>query len=224
MMACKPQTLEHIAIIDLLGIRRGIVALTKADIASPERIAAVEKGDQDGAERHVHRRDRHLAGLGADGAGHGCAEGAAFRCGARHRRPFRRGRLQARDRSLLHAYRNRRRRHGDRAFGCGARRRSYRRQPVRPDRTRARPACAEPRRRRRPRRRTLRAQSRGRRHHQRRHPSRRCGARSCASRADRSHRCEAASAARREEARGPVVSRPPASCGGRSGRAHRASR
>ena len=39
----KPQTLEHIAIIDLLGIRRGVVALTKADIASPERIAAVEK-------------------------------------------------------------------------------------------------------------------------------------------------------------------------------------
>ena len=40
---CKPQTLEHIAIIDLLGIRRGIVALTKADIVSPERVAAVEK-------------------------------------------------------------------------------------------------------------------------------------------------------------------------------------
>ena len=40
---CKPQTLEHIAIIDLLGIRRGLVALTKADIASLERIAAVEK-------------------------------------------------------------------------------------------------------------------------------------------------------------------------------------
>ena len=40
---CKPQTLEHIAIIDLLGIRRGLVALTKADIASPERIAGVEK-------------------------------------------------------------------------------------------------------------------------------------------------------------------------------------
>jgi selenocysteine-specific elongation factor len=40
---CKPQTLEHIAIIDLLGIRRGVVALTKADIVSPERITAVEK-------------------------------------------------------------------------------------------------------------------------------------------------------------------------------------
>ncbi len=36
----KPQTLEHLAIIDLLGIERGAVALTKADIASPERLAA----------------------------------------------------------------------------------------------------------------------------------------------------------------------------------------
>jgi selenocysteine-specific elongation factor len=36
-----PQTLEHLAIIDLLGIRRGLVAVTKADIASPERVADV---------------------------------------------------------------------------------------------------------------------------------------------------------------------------------------
>jgi selenocysteine-specific elongation factor len=32
-----PQTLEHLAIIDLLGVRHGVVALTKADLASPER-------------------------------------------------------------------------------------------------------------------------------------------------------------------------------------------
>lgn len=36
-----PQTLEHLAIIDLLGIKRGLVALTKTDIASPERVADV---------------------------------------------------------------------------------------------------------------------------------------------------------------------------------------
>jgi selenocysteine-specific elongation factor len=35
----KPQTLEHLAIIDLLGIGRGLVALTKADTATPERLA-----------------------------------------------------------------------------------------------------------------------------------------------------------------------------------------
>jgi selenocysteine-specific elongation factor len=37
---CKPQTLEHIAILDLLGVRRGLVALTKADAVSSGRIAA----------------------------------------------------------------------------------------------------------------------------------------------------------------------------------------
>ena len=36
-----PQTREHLAIVDLLGIERGLVALTKADLASPERRAAV---------------------------------------------------------------------------------------------------------------------------------------------------------------------------------------
>src|SRR5262245_31010629 len=30
-----PQTLEHLAIVDLLGIERGVVALTKADLAAP---------------------------------------------------------------------------------------------------------------------------------------------------------------------------------------------
>ena len=37
----KPQSLEHLAIIDLLGISRGAIALTKTDLASPERIAEV---------------------------------------------------------------------------------------------------------------------------------------------------------------------------------------
>jgi selenocysteine-specific elongation factor len=37
----KPQTLEHLVIIDLLGIKRGLVVLTKADIVTPERLADV---------------------------------------------------------------------------------------------------------------------------------------------------------------------------------------
>jgi selenocysteine-specific elongation factor len=37
----KPQTLEHLAIIDLLGIRRGLVALTKSDLVPSDRLAAV---------------------------------------------------------------------------------------------------------------------------------------------------------------------------------------
>jgi selenocysteine-specific elongation factor len=37
-----PQTREHLAIIDLLGIRRGAVALSKCDLATAERLAEVE--------------------------------------------------------------------------------------------------------------------------------------------------------------------------------------
>lgn len=37
-----PQTREHLAILQLLGVRRGVVALTKADRADAERIAEVE--------------------------------------------------------------------------------------------------------------------------------------------------------------------------------------
>src|ERR1700749_374294 len=36
-----PQTLEHLAIVDLLGIRHGMVALTKADLADAARRAEV---------------------------------------------------------------------------------------------------------------------------------------------------------------------------------------
>jgi selenocysteine-specific elongation factor len=36
-----PQTLEHLAILDLLRIGRGLIALTKADLATPERLAEV---------------------------------------------------------------------------------------------------------------------------------------------------------------------------------------
>ena len=39
----KPQTLEHLAIIDLLGIGRGLVALTKTDLVLPERLAVVAR-------------------------------------------------------------------------------------------------------------------------------------------------------------------------------------
>ncbi|MEW6747393.1 MAG: selenocysteine-specific translation elongation factor [Planctomycetota bacterium] len=36
-----PQTLEHFQILDLLGVRNGLVALTKIDLVSPERVAEV---------------------------------------------------------------------------------------------------------------------------------------------------------------------------------------
>ena len=37
-----PQTREHLAILDLLGVSRGIVAITKADLAGEDRLLAVE--------------------------------------------------------------------------------------------------------------------------------------------------------------------------------------
>src|SRR5512136_203972 len=36
-----PQTREHLAIIDLLGIPRGVVAITKSDLAEPEWIELI---------------------------------------------------------------------------------------------------------------------------------------------------------------------------------------
>ena len=38
-----PQTLEHLAILDLLGVDRGVVVLTKADLGSPESIERVAR-------------------------------------------------------------------------------------------------------------------------------------------------------------------------------------
>ena len=38
-----PQTLEHLAILDLLGINRGAVVITKVDLASPESIENVAR-------------------------------------------------------------------------------------------------------------------------------------------------------------------------------------
>ncbi|MBE7375269.1 selenocysteine-specific translation elongation factor [Pseudomonas lopnurensis] len=42
-----PQTREHLAIVELLGIRRAIVALTKIDRAEPQRIAEVRQQIED---------------------------------------------------------------------------------------------------------------------------------------------------------------------------------
>jgi selenocysteine-specific elongation factor len=38
-----PQTIEHLAIVDLLGVERGLVALTKTDLVSPERLSEAKR-------------------------------------------------------------------------------------------------------------------------------------------------------------------------------------
>jgi selenocysteine-specific elongation factor len=37
-----PQTREHLAIVDLLGLTQGVVALTKCDLVTPERLAEAQ--------------------------------------------------------------------------------------------------------------------------------------------------------------------------------------
>ena len=41
MTALMPQTREHLAILDLLGVRHGVVALTKRDIVDHDWLALV---------------------------------------------------------------------------------------------------------------------------------------------------------------------------------------
>jgi selenocysteine-specific elongation factor len=53
-----PQTLEHLAILDLLGTRRALIALTKIDLATPERLAEVEA--------HIRAATRSTTLAGAD--------------------------------------------------------------------------------------------------------------------------------------------------------------
>src|SRR5437763_7966574 len=39
-----PQTREHLAIVRLLGVKRGVVALTKRDLVEPAWLAEIERG------------------------------------------------------------------------------------------------------------------------------------------------------------------------------------
>ena len=52
-----PQTVEHLDILHLLGVRRGIFALTKIDVATPERIADV-----------THQIERLASGTSLEGS------------------------------------------------------------------------------------------------------------------------------------------------------------
>ena len=68
-----PQTIEHLAIVDLLGITHGIVALSKVDLVSPARreevaqdirehlsgtsLAGAEISSRFGRDRRRHRRE-----------------------------------------------------------------------------------------------------------------------------------------------------------------------
>src|SRR3954468_13929545 len=46
-----PQTREHLAILELLGVDRGVIALTKIDMVDDEWLALVEEDVRSGTER-----------------------------------------------------------------------------------------------------------------------------------------------------------------------------
>ena len=116
-----PQTREHLAIMDLLGLEHGVVALNKCDLVGEERLAAVtaEVAGRAGghgpgrAPRSCRSRPSPAKGLDA--------LGRAPRCGAgQQRRHAPAGRpLPPGRRPLLHAGRPRHGRHRHRAVGRG---------------------------------------------------------------------------------------------------------
>ena len=170
-----PQTREHLAIVDLLGIARGIVALTKADLrrgraarrsvaseiaerCSPARaLAGAEIVPRLDRDRRRHRR-----------AARAPVRGRRTRIGAARRRRAGSG-SRSTARFTLAGRRHGRDRHG--AVRRGRRRRSRDRQPVGARGARALDPRAEPPGRARRGRRALRAQS-GRRRHRARTRSR----------------------------------------------------
>ena len=136
-----PQTREHVQILQLLGIDRGVVALTKADLA-PGRVTEVGCAGARAAGADRARVGAAAAGVRGDRRGdRGIAAGAArARAATTRRRPV----SAPRGRSRLHA--DRRRSGGHRHAGRGT---HPRRGPAdavaaRHRTARARTACAEP--------------------------------------------------------------------------------
>ena len=183
-----PQTREHLAILDLLGLSRGLVALTKADLADEARRREVTAEIDGDAGRHLSERGRSHSGVCHDRRGHRRAWRAIGRPVPRDRDARGRWPLPTCGRSLLYAGRHRNGRDGDGPVRSRVDRRRGDDQPVRPRGARAVAACAEPRRGARPGRRALCLGPDRRRHHQGGDRPRRHRARSVAPCADQSHR------------------------------------
>ncbi len=63
-----PQTREHLAIIDLLGVDNGVVAITKADLADPDWIELVRE-ELGGLLEETSLAGRRSCRVGQDRAG-----------------------------------------------------------------------------------------------------------------------------------------------------------
>jgi Elongation factor Tu GTP binding domain len=107
-----PQTFEHLAIVDLLGVKRGVVALTKADLAAGAGArGGLSRRSPSPCEDDARGRRDHSA-LYRHGRGYRRSSRASFRCRPTHGSTFRAGSLSTRGRPLL--FPSRHRRSGDR--------------------------------------------------------------------------------------------------------------
>ena len=116
-----PQTEEHLDILHVLGVRRGIFVITKTDLVDARARRRGAGGDRDPLARHDARGCAGDAGLDRHRRGPGCAAGGD-RGAARAPVRGTEGRrlLPAAGRSRVRHARPRRRRHRD---GAGGRRR-----------------------------------------------------------------------------------------------------
>ena len=120
-----PQTIEHLAIVDLLGVEHGLVALTKADLADAARRAEVA------SDIEQLLSGTRLAGAEivpvstVTGEGIDALRQRLFARRRSARRARRRGAIPARRRPLVHA-----RRHGDGGDRNGPVRRGLGRRPA----------------------------------------------------------------------------------------------
>ena len=139
-----PQTREHLAIMDLLGLEHGIVALNKCDLVGEDRLAAVTRDIEavlagTGLAGSEIVPVSAVTGAGLDALAARLDAALARNDGAPARGPLPPGR-----RPLLHARRPRHRRHRHGAVGHGPHRRPRRRQPLGARGARALDPCAEP--------------------------------------------------------------------------------
>ncbi len=71
-----PQTLEHLAILDLLDVRHGLVALTKIDRVPVERVGSSTRRDRAPARANHARQRADLSRFSRHGRRHRAARGA----------------------------------------------------------------------------------------------------------------------------------------------------
>ena len=136
-----PQTREHLAIVDLLGIGRGLVAMTKVDLVAADRREAVRAEIARALERTGLAGSDIVPVSAVSGEGIEELRTRLFAQANAAERSAPRGPLPACRRSLVHADGCRHCGHRHRAVGCDCHRRSCDGQSIRTVGTRAFDPC-----------------------------------------------------------------------------------